>query len=164
MTYLNQKEEGVKTLNQAIRMNFSNPNSWHFLALHHKEEKNYTQAMKCYLQALKNDPNNFNVLRDLSYLQLYLRQYQSFLDTARKGVDMRPGLAVNWVTYAFANYLNKNYEFAFKLLESCERIAPVKPQEKNEIVLFQTHMLKLQNKNVEAIKFLEDNKKYEFQI
>lgn len=147
-------------LNSAIKLKFSNPNSWHFLALYHKEEKNYNQAMKCYMQAIKNDPTNINVIRDLSYLQLYLRQYQPFLETAKKGVDQRPGIVANWVTYSFANYLTKNYEFAFKLLDSCEKINPVKPQEKNEIILFQAHMLKLQNKYLEGIEFLESNKRY----
>ena len=145
-------------LNTAIKLKFSNPNSWHFLALYHKEEKNYNQAMKCYLQAFKNDPTNFNVIRDLSYLQLYLRQYLPFLETARKCVELRSGLTVNWVTYSFANYLVKNYEFAFKLLDSCEKINPIKPQEKNEIILFKAHMLKLQNKNSEGVEFLEQNK------
>lgn len=158
-TFTAQKEDGVKIMNQAIKLNFSNPNSWHFLALYHKEEKNYTQAMKCYLQALKNDPSNFNVLRDLSYLQLYQRQYHQFLESARKGVDVKPGLVVNWVTYSFACYLMKNYEFAFKLMESCEKIGSVKPQEKNEMVLFQTNLLVKQNKFNEALKFLQENKK-----
>jgi hypothetical protein len=61
--------------------------------------------MKCYMQANKNDPSNFNILRDLSYLQLYLRQYESFLDTTRRGVELRPNLLLNWATYSFANYL-----------------------------------------------------------
>lgn len=145
-------------LNAAIRLKFSNPTSWHFLALYHKEEKNFNQAMKCYLQAIKNDPTNFNVLRDLSYLQLYLRQYLPFLESARKGVDLRPGMTVNWITYSFANYLTKNYEFAFKLMDSCEKINTLKPQEKNEMILFQAHLLQLQNKNMESIEFLEKNK------
>ena len=61
--------------------------------------------MKCYLQAMKNDPDNFNVIRDLSYLQLYLRQYNSFLDSAKKSVAVRSNLLINWATYSFANYL-----------------------------------------------------------
>jgi hypothetical protein len=63
--------------------------------------------MKCYLQAMKNDPDNFNVVRDLSYLQLYLRQYNSFLESARKGVEIRSNIITNWATYAFANYIVK---------------------------------------------------------
>jgi hypothetical protein len=67
--------------------------------------------MKCYLQAMKNDPENFNVIRDLSYLQLYLRQYNSFLESARKSVAVRSNLLLNWATYAFAEYLVILYEF-----------------------------------------------------
>jgi peptide alpha-N-acetyltransferase len=70
-----------------------------------KSFRNYAQAMRCYVQALKNDPENYNVVRDLSYLQLYLRQYNSFLETAKKGIDLRSNALVNWTTYAFANYL-----------------------------------------------------------
>jgi tetratricopeptide (TPR) repeat protein len=71
--------------------------------------RNYNQAIKCYMQAGKNDLTNYNVWRDLSYLQLYLRQYQSFTDSARKALDIRPNLLVNWATYAFACYMVINF-------------------------------------------------------
>jgi hypothetical protein len=77
--------------------------------------RNYAQAMKCYLQAQRNDPENFNVIRDVSYLQLYLRQYNSFLESARKSVEVRSNLMVNWATYAFACYLVKYELLIFRL-------------------------------------------------
>ncbi len=61
--------------------------------------------MKSYINALRHDPENFNVIRDLAYLQLYLRQFNAFYDTARKGVEVRSNMIVNWTTYAFAAYL-----------------------------------------------------------
>jgi hypothetical protein len=39
MAFLNEKEEGAKNINSAIKLNFSNPNSWHFYALYNKEIK-----------------------------------------------------------------------------------------------------------------------------
>jgi hypothetical protein len=39
LTHLGEKADGVKVMNQAIRLNFSNPNSWHFFALFHKDDK-----------------------------------------------------------------------------------------------------------------------------
>jgi hypothetical protein len=39
MSFLGEREDGAKVINQAIRLNFSNPNSWHFFALFHKEDK-----------------------------------------------------------------------------------------------------------------------------
>ena len=59
------------------------------------------------MQAQRHDPENFNVVRDLSYLQLYLRQTESFLNSARRGLELRSNMMVNWSTYAFASYLVK---------------------------------------------------------
>ncbi len=117
--------------------------------------------MRCYMQAQKYDPENFNVVRDLSYLQLYLRQYNSFLETSRKGMEMRANMMINWETYAFANYLTGNYDFAFKLLDSCLKIGStsLKPNEKHEILLFQASLLHKQGKSEEALRFLLDNEK-----
>ena len=117
--------------------------------------------MRCYMQAQRHDPENFNVIRDLSYLQLYLRQYHSFLDTARRGMEMRSNQMINWATYAFANYLVHDYDFAFRLMESCHKIGGpnIKNTERHEILQFQALMLIKQNKNEEALKFVLDNEK-----
>lgn len=115
--------------------------------------------MRCYMMAQRHDSENFNVVRDLSYLQLYLRQYNGFLESARKGMEMRSNMMVNWATYAFANYLNGDYDFAFRLLESAQKIGAtsIKATEKHEILLFQTLMLIKQSKYEEALTFLLDN-------
>jgi len=39
MTSMNEKEEGLKTINEALKKNFKNPIPWHFLALYNKQEK-----------------------------------------------------------------------------------------------------------------------------
>jgi hypothetical protein len=39
MAHMNEKAEGQKVIDQAIKLNFRNPNSWHFYALFHKEDK-----------------------------------------------------------------------------------------------------------------------------
>jgi tetratricopeptide (TPR) repeat protein len=122
--------------------------------------RNYKQALSCYMKAGQYDPTNFNVVRDLSYLQLYLRHFNSFIETARKGVNMRSNMLVNWTTYAFANYLLGYYDRAFTILEQCQTIGldSIKPQEKNEIIFFQSKMLELQGHFEESLKFLQDNK------
>lgn len=159
MGHLGEKEEGNKTIMAAIKLNFSNPNAWHFFALFHKEDKNYAQAIKCYQAASKHDPNNFNIVRDLSYLQLYLRQFNAFTESARKAVEMRPNMLLNWATFSFANYLTGNYEYAYKLLDSAINVAgaTLKDQEKHEILLFQVRLLILQNKNEQALSYILDN-------
>jgi hypothetical protein len=39
MGHLGEKEDGNKAIMAAIKLNFSNPNAWHFFALFHKEDK-----------------------------------------------------------------------------------------------------------------------------
>ena len=41
-------------------------------------EKNFDEAAKCYMRALKLDPENGNILRDLSFLQIQMRNYDGF--------------------------------------------------------------------------------------
>lgn len=114
--------------------------------------------MKCYQVASKHDASNFNVYRDLSYLQLYLRQFESFLETSKKALDVKPNLLVNWATYSFANYLCGEYEVAHKVLFSSQNIGVIKEQEKNEITLFLTR-LKIKTKDYQnAFLYLQENK------
>ena len=53
------------------------------------------------------DPTNAIILRDLTYLQLQLRQNNAFLESAKKALELKSNLMVNWVTFSVANYLVK---------------------------------------------------------
>jgi peptide alpha-N-acetyltransferase len=37
----------------------------------HRSDNNYTEAIKCYLNALRLDKDNAQILRDLAMLQVY---------------------------------------------------------------------------------------------
>lgn len=161
LAHLGEKDEGLKDIKDAIKKKFSNPIPWHFLALYYKEEKNYEQAMKNYTMALKHDSQNFNILREQSYLQLYLRYYESFLEAAKKALNLRSSLVVNWVTYSFANYLVGSYSFAEKVLDSAIKISSenVKGNELNELKSFKLKLILKQNNFKEALAYLQENEK-----
>ena len=120
--YLKKPEEGEKIIKEAIKVNMKSAVAWHFYALFHKEQGNYSQAMKSYNRALKQAPTNFNIIRDLSYMQLYLRQLNSFVETCRLGIDNKPGVLLNWVSFAFGCTLIKDYRSALTALKSTENI------------------------------------------
>ena len=44
--YLKKPEEGEKIIKEAIKVNMKSAVAWHFYALFHKEQGNYSQAMK----------------------------------------------------------------------------------------------------------------------
>ena len=113
---LKDKENAEKLIKDSLKLGFKNAICWHFYAIFNKETKNYSQSIKCYLQSYKNDPENYNVLRDLSYLQLFLGKFNDFDDFSRKALSLKPTLNTNWITYSFSQYLIKNYDNAFNLI------------------------------------------------
>ena len=81
--FLQKPKLGEQTLKEALKANFKSAVAWHFYAIFHKESGNYSQAMKSYNKALNFAPTNYNIIRDLSYMQLYLRQNDSFVETCK---------------------------------------------------------------------------------
>ena len=160
---LGEKEEGLANIKKAIKMKFSNPIPWHFQAMYYKDEKDYEQSMKSYTMALKNDKDNFNVYREQSYLQLYLRYTQSFIETTRKCLELKQNLIVNWVTYSFANYLDKNYSFSEKIIDKGLEMIISHENKKKEDVFelknFKIRLLLQQNKYKECFEYLKQNEK-----
>ena len=109
---MNEKVEGERLIKEALKKEIKNTTVWHFYALFYKQEKylfdyhrNYPQSMRSYKCALMYDPSNAVILRDLTYLQLQLRQNSAFLESAKKALELKSNLMVNWVTYSLANYI-----------------------------------------------------------
>jgi peptide alpha-N-acetyltransferase len=55
-----------------------------FAGMFYRSDNNYKEASKCYLQALKKDPNNQNILRDLSWLQIQVKLFISLYISINK--------------------------------------------------------------------------------
>ena len=156
---LKDKENAEKLIKDSLKLGFKNAICWHFYAIFNKETKNYSQSIKCYLQSYKNDPENYNVLRDLSYLQLFLGKFNDFDDFSRKALSLKPTLNTNWITYSFSQYLIKNYDNALNLINKIEEIQKekIKKQEINQIYLFKGEILLKLKKYDECIKELTSN-------
>jgi N-alpha-acetyltransferase 15/16, NatA auxiliary subunit len=67
--------------------------------------RDYDNAKKAYINALKYDANNQNVLRDLGQLQIQLRDYEGYCETRRLILVDKPNAHTNWITYAISAYL-----------------------------------------------------------
>lgn len=109
MSCMGEKEAGFKLINDALKMNFKNSVTWHFLALYHKNDKNYKQTVSSYTFAMKYDPDNFNVMRDMSFLQLQLRQLNSFADSSNKLLNLRPTFIPCWAQTSMAYFLVNSF-------------------------------------------------------
>lgn len=161
LTLLNmkEKEEGEKLIKDALIHNFKNATVWHFYAIFNKEIKNYKQAVSCYSRAHKCDPNNFTILRDLSYLELFLGRYSSFCEYSRKAVDLKPNLIVNWITLSFGLFLTKRYSNALSIIDLAfdKRNDFNNKQYIHEVLIYKADILMNLEKYDEALKLLCDN-------
>lgn len=53
---------------------------WHVLGLVHRAERNHAESAKCYAQALKIDPENSLVMKDLSLVYAQTRNVKAFVE------------------------------------------------------------------------------------
>ena len=154
---LDKREEGEKLLKESLKINMKNSTVWYYYGIFNKESKNFNQAAKCYTMAHKYDPNNFNVVRDLSYLCLFLGRFDEFLEYSRDGLTINSTVVCNWIQFSFALYLNNNYEEALKQINAIKEIGKenMKKQEYSQVALYKGEILYKTEKYKECIEELE---------
>lgn len=67
---LGKKDEAKDLIKLGLRHDVRSHICWHVYGLLHRSDHNYKEAIKCYLNALRIDTDNQNILRDLSWLQI----------------------------------------------------------------------------------------------
>lgn len=120
LVHLGQRDEGINLVKEGMRKDLSSHICWHVWALIQKSEHKYEDALKSYIQALKFDKDNFNILRDTAVLQTQTRQFEGLVDTRHSLLRLRPYNRHHWVGLAVAYQLNGNLAEAKQVLECIE--------------------------------------------
>ncbi|KHJ95640.1 tetratricopeptide repeat protein [Oesophagostomum dentatum] len=132
---------------------------WHVYGLVQRSDKKYDEAIKAYKRALFLDKDNMQILRDLSLLQIQMRDYEGYKESRYHLLRLRPTQKVSWIAYATAYHLLKDYEKALNIL--AEFIQNNKPSsydfEYSELVLYQNMILCEAGQLEEALSKLEEN-------
>jgi peptide alpha-N-acetyltransferase len=115
---MKKRAEAFEYIKKALFKNLGNFTCWHVYGILHRSNKNYDEARKAYLNALKYDPANQNVLRDLGQLQVQLRDYEGYAETRRQILVSKSTVQLNWITYAVSLFLAKDYARALEVLAS----------------------------------------------
>jgi len=110
---------------------------------------------------LKYDPSNSNVLRDLGNLQVQLRDFEGYAETRRQLLVGKSSIQQNWVTYAVALYLAKDYKRAIEVLRSFEKTITddkasekLKKKDKSELTLLEARNHEAMGNYLKAIECL----------
>ena len=163
---MGNKEEALELVKLGVRNDMRSHITWHVYGLYHRSNANYKEAVKCYLNALRIDKENGQILRDLSHLQIQIRDLNGFVETRRQLLLLRPGVKANWISFAVAQYKSGNYSEANDIVnnyltstDTKEDQANVIPYEQGELLMFQNMCLEKDGKLDDALAHLIKNER-----
>lgn len=117
---MDRKTEAYELVRQGLKNDLKSHVCWHVYGLLYRSDREYREAIKCYRNALRIDPENIEILRDLSLLQAQMRDLAGFVETRQKLLSLKPNHRMNWIGFSVAHHLNSNPSKAVEILEAYE--------------------------------------------
>ena len=179
-----RKKKAHEFVSVGVKNNIFSHVCWHVYGLLHKADRNYKEASKCYSQALKIDPNNFLVVRDLAQAHLMLREMDEYVDARRKLFELKmgqPGSSDRANQIVIGLFMSEKWEECLEMLNEFEKFDTMDRTRRNgellakkkeipeptyedtfqesEILLFRAVVLEKMGKVDECVELLEKNEK-----
>ncbi|VDO06548.1 unnamed protein product [Brugia timori] len=158
---MGKHEEAQECVKRGLKADLRSHVCWHVFGLVQRSEKKYDEAMKAYKQALRLDRDNMQILRDLSLLQIQMRDLDGYRDSRYRLLMLRPQQRIAWIGYATAYHLLKDYDMALKIVsEFCNNNRVELPEydfEQSELILYQNMILRESGQLELALNRLEEN-------
>jgi len=163
LSYLDdKKEEAYDLVRKGLKYDLKSHVCWHVFGLLYRQDRDYVEAVKCYRNALRIDPENIQILRDLSLLQIHRRDLVGFSETRRKLLQVKSSNRLNWIGYAVAEHLCKNYEVAVECLNNYEKTFKDESAtdfDISELYMYKASILEEAGKFEEALQCLKSHEK-----
>jgi len=155
---LGRKEEAYDMVQRGLRNDLRSHVCWHVYGLLQRSDKKYAEAIKCYRNALKWDKDNIQILRDLSLLQIQMRDLEGYKDTRHQLFSLRPTQRASWIGFAMSYHLLEDYEMALKILEEFRQTQkkPSYDYEYSELLMYQNMVIRESGNQEAALKHLEE--------
>ena len=113
-SYPERKQGAFELCKAGLKADIKSYLCWHVYATLYKNDRNYEQAAKCFAQALRIDPQNLGATRELTSVQLQLRDYEGLVNSATALLGLRSNVRSHWLTLAVAHHLTGNYSLAIQ--------------------------------------------------
>ncbi|KOM44552.1 hypothetical protein LR48_Vigan05g215700 [Vigna angularis] len=117
---MDRKSEAYELVRHGLKNDLKSHVCWHVYGLLYRSHREYREAIKCYRNALKIDPDNIEILRDLSLLQAQMRDLTGFVETRQQLLTLKSNHRMNWIGFAVAHHLNSSASKAIEILEAYE--------------------------------------------
>lgn len=115
---LGRREEAYKYVRLGLRNDLRSHVCWHVYGLLQRSDKKYDEAIKCYRNALKWEKDNLQILKDLSLLQIQMRDLEGYKETRHHLFKLRPSQHASWIGFAMSYHLLGDLEMANSILDA----------------------------------------------
>lgn len=78
LNFMGKHEEALESARRGLQCDIRSHICWHVFGVVQRSDKKYDEAMKAYKMALKIDKDNLQILRDLSLLQIQMRDLEGY--------------------------------------------------------------------------------------
>lgn len=160
---LDRKEEAHDLVRRGLKLNMRSHVCWHVYGLLYRSDHDYFQAARSYVNALRLDPDNKQILRDLALLQVQIRDYEGFEESRRKLLTLQPSQKTNWLGVAISFHLQKNYDKTLEVVNSWlktltnDALKQQDPFEHSELLLYSVSVLEESGDHAAALKLLDED-------
>ncbi|TMW46258.1 hypothetical protein DOY81_008658 [Sarcophaga bullata] len=154
---LGRREEAYKYVRLGLRNDLRSHVCWHVYGLLQRSDKKYDEAIKCYRNALKWEKDNLQILKDLSLLQIQMRDLEGYKETRHHLFKLRPSQHASWIGFAMSYHLLGDLEMANSILDAFNQSqTSVEPNDyrHSELLLYQNQILVEAGKYQEALDHL----------
>ncbi|KAJ0960512.1 hypothetical protein J5N97_001602 [Dioscorea zingiberensis] len=113
---MDRKSEAYELVKRGLKNDLKSHVCWHVYGLLYRSDREYREAIKCYRNALKIDPDNIEILKGPAQM----RDLTGFVETRQQLLTLKPNHRTNWIGFAVANHLNSNCSKSIEILEAYE--------------------------------------------
>ena len=157
LSCLEKKEDAYELARKGLKADLRSHVCWHVLGLIYRSDRNYAESSKCYKSALRMDPGNQQIMRDLCLLQLHERDFLGYSETRRQLLAGKAGQRQSWISFAVAEHLRGEVQSALDVLRKMDESFgisedPLGRYEKSELQLYRAGLLMEAGKLDEAIE------------
>ncbi|XP_058055500.1 N-alpha-acetyltransferase 15, NatA auxiliary subunit [Anopheles bellator] len=155
---LGRKDEAYDHVRRGLRNDLKSHVCWHVYGLLQRSDKKYDEAIKCYRNALKWEKDNIQILRDLSLLQIQMRDLEGYRETRHQLFKLRPSQHASWIGFAMSYHLLGDYETAINILESfrASQTTETYDYKHSELLLYQNQVIREAGNYEKALQHLKE--------
>ncbi|KAH7831924.1 putative tetratricopeptide repeat protein [Monocercomonoides exilis] len=135
LEYNKKNEEALECAKHGVSLDMENPDSWYFLGMIYQNQRNYQDALKCFMQARQKDlvyhgPNrppdpktkkpaadetSDLILRELASTQIMCQDFEGYKGSRQMLLSKVPSQKSSWTGFIAGNALTRDYQKALEI-------------------------------------------------